>query len=277
VNYRHAFHAGNFADVIKHIALVAVLRHLRQKDKPFCIIDTHAGAGIYDLESTEAARTGEAAAGIGRLLSLHDDPQLPDALRAYLTLVKQEGEGRYPGSARIATRLLRPQDRLVAIERHPVAAGTLHTSLSGIRNARVVEADGYERLPALLPPPERRGVILIDPPYEAENEFTRVGEALAAAHRRFATGIYVVWYPIKSRAAVDALYGEASASGIGQTLRVEVETDRVSSPERERLAGAGLLIVNPPFGFDDRMRRIASVVAPLLGRTNQKPATITVV
>jgi 23S rRNA (adenine2030-N6)-methyltransferase len=277
VNYRHAFHAGNFADVIKHIALVAVLRHLRQKDKPFCIIDTHAGAGIYDLESTEAARTGEAAAGIGRLLSLHDDPQLPDALRAYLTLVKQEGEGRYPGSARIATRLLRPQDRLVAIERHPVAAGTLHTSLSGIRNARVVEADGYERLPALLPPHERRGVILIDPPYEAENEFTRVGEALAAAHRRFATGIYVVWYPIKSRAAVDALYGEASASGIGQTLRVEVETDRVSSPERERLAGAGLLIVNPPFGFDDRMRRIASVVAPLLGRTNQKPATITVV
>ncbi|HEX3664445.1 MAG TPA: 23S rRNA (adenine(2030)-N(6))-methyltransferase RlmJ [Rhizomicrobium sp.] len=277
MNYRHAFHAGNFADVIKHIALVAVLRHLRQKDKPFCIIDTHAGAGIYDLESTEAARTGEAAAGIGRLLSLHDDPQLPDALRAYLTLVKQEGEGRYPGSARIATRLLRPQDRLVAIERHPVAAGTLHTSLSGIRNARVVEADGYERLPALLPPHERRGVILIDPPYEAENEFTRVGEALAAAHRRFATGIYVVWYPIKSRAAVDALYGEASASGIGQTLRVEVETDRVSSPERERLAGAGLLIVNPPFGFDDRMRRIASVVAPLLGRTNQKPATITVV
>jgi 23S rRNA (adenine2030-N6)-methyltransferase len=277
VNYRHAFHAGNFADVIKHIALVAVLRHLRQKDKPFCIIDTHAGAGIYDLESTEAARTGEAAAGIGRLLSLHDDPQLPDALRAYLTLVKQEGEGRYPGSARIATRMLRPQDRLVAIEKHPVAAGTLHTSLCGIRNARVVEADGYERLPALLPPPERRGVILIDPPYEAENEFTRVGEALAAAHRRFATGIYVVWYPIKSRAAVDALYGEASASGIGQTLRVEVEIARVSSPERERLAGAGLLIVNPPFGFDDRMRRIASVVAPLLGRTNEKPATITVV
>lgn len=277
MNYRHAFHAGNFADVIKHIALVAVLRHLRQKDKPFCIIDTHAGAGIYDLESTEAARTGEAAAGIGRLLSLHDDPQLPDALRAYLTLVKQEGEGRYPGSARIATRMLRPQDRLVAIEKHPVAAGTLHTSLCGIRNARVVEADGYERLPALLPPPERRGVILIDPPYEAENEFTRVGEALAAAHRRFATGIYVVWYPIKSRAAVDALYGEASASGIGQTLRVEVEIARVSSPERERLAGAGLLIVNPPFGFDDRMRRIASVVAPLLGRTNEKPATITVV
>jgi 23S rRNA (adenine2030-N6)-methyltransferase len=277
VNYRHAFHAGNFADVIKHIALVAVLQHLRRKDKPFCVIDTHAGAGAYDLLGAEAERTGEAAAGIGRLAAIGDDPQLPESLKTYLDAVRQEGDGHYPGSARIAARLLRPQDRLVAIEKHPEAAKALHRSLAAFPNVRAVAADGCERLPALLPPRERRGVILIDPPYEAEDEFVRVAEVIAGAHRRFATGIYLAWYPIKSRAAAEAFCGEVVANGIAPVLRLEIETGRAPDADKERLSAAGLLVINPPFGFDEETRNVAAVLAPLLGRTRREPAAITLV
>ncbi|HEX4158262.1 MAG TPA: 23S rRNA (adenine(2030)-N(6))-methyltransferase RlmJ [Rhizomicrobium sp.] len=277
MNYRHAFHAGNFADVIKHIALVAILLHLRRKVKPFCVIDTHAGGGVYDLGSSEAARTGEAAEGISRIAAIGDDPQLPESLKTYLDGVRREGEGRYPGSARIAACLLRPQDRLVAIEKHPEAARTLRRSLAAFPNVRTVAADGYARLAALLPPRERRGVILIDPPYEADDEFARVGDLLALAHSRFATGIYVAWYPIKSPAAIDALYGELGANGVAPVLRLEIETGRAPDADKERLSAAGLLVINPPFGFDEEMRSVAAVLAPLLGRRTREPAAITLV
>ncbi len=277
MNYRHAFHAGNFADVIKHIALVAILQHLKRKDNPFCVIDTHAGAGAYDLCGAEAARTGEAADGIGRLAGFPGDPQMPDALRVYLDGVKQAGEGFYPGSALLAARLLRPQDRLVAIEKHPKAAQALRESLAPFPNARAVEADGYERLPALLPPRERRGVVLIDPPYETDDEFARVAGLLMLARRRFATGIYVAWYPVKSRAAVDGLYGEVTTNGVGPLMRFEIETGRAPTADKDRLSAAGLLVVNPPFGFDEQMHEVAAVLAPLLGRKTREPATITFV
>jgi len=274
MNYRHAFHAGNFADVIKHIALVAVVRHLRLKDKPFCIIDTHAGTGIYDLRSVEAARTGEAEGGIGRLDETRDAPLPPGALRTYLELVQREGGGFYPGSARIAARLLRPQDRLVAIEKQSEAANALRKSLAEFPNVRAVEADGYERLLALLPPRERRGVILVDPPFEADNEFARAAEILMRAHRRFATGIYILWYPIKSRATADALYGEVTASGIAPVLRLEIDTRRTSEGGKGRLSAAGLLIINPPFGFEEEMQDAAAILAPLLGCKSDAPAAI---
>jgi 23S rRNA (adenine2030-N6)-methyltransferase len=277
VNYRHAFHAGNFADVIKHIALVAVLLHLRRKDKPFCVIDTHSGSGAYDLLGDEAARTGEAAEGIGRLGEIRDDPRLPEALKTYLDCVQREGEGLYPGSARIAAQLLRPQDRLIAIEKHPEAAGALRASLTEFPNARVVEADGHERLFAIVPPRERRGVILIDPPYEAEDEFARVADILARAHRRFATGIYLVWYPIKSRGAADALFGEIAAHGIVPLSRLEIDVGRAPDADRDRLSAAGLLVVNPPYGFDTEMRNVAAVLGAILGRTSRQPAAITVI
>ena len=277
MNYRHAFHAGNFADVIKHVALVAILLHLRRKDKPFCVIDTHAGSGSYDLRGDEAMRTGEAAQGVGRLGNRPDQPQLPEALKTYLDCVQGEGEGVYPGSALIAARLLRPQDRLIAIERHPEVARALRASLAGLANVRVAEADGYERLFALIPPSERRGVILIDPPYEADDEFARIADVLDRAHRRFATGIYLLWYPIKSRGAADAFVGEVVARGIAPLSRLEIDVGRAPDGNGERLSAAGLLIANPPYGFDGEIREIAAILAPRLGQPGQGPATLTLV
>ncbi len=163
MNYRHAFHAGNFADVVKHLALVSILAHLRRKPAAFAAIDTHAGRGLYELGGSEAQRSGEAASGIARLLDMADGPQ---TLGLYLDLVRGLGAERYPGSPLIAAKLLREQDRLVAVEKHPEDLRALAAGLAPFRKARAVEGDGYARLAALLPPPERRGLILIDPPYE---------------------------------------------------------------------------------------------------------------
>jgi 23S rRNA (adenine2030-N6)-methyltransferase len=261
VNYRHAYHAGNFADVVKHIALVAILLHLRKKDKPFRVIDSHAGRGLYNLGGEEAARTGEAEHGIQRIWDI-DASALPAPLAVYLDCVRAEGERCYPGSPRIAARLLRAQDRLIAIEKHPDDAGALRTSLAPFAGAKAVRADGYERLPALLPPPERRGLVLIDPPYEAPDEFRRAGDLLVRAYRRFATGIFLLWFPVKSKADADALCGEVLAHGIDRILRVDT---RLPGHAEGRLSAAGLLVVNPPFGFEAEMRSVANVVAPVLG------------
>ena len=269
MNYRHAFHAGNFADVIKHLALVAVLLHLKRKEKPFCVIDTHAGAGIYDLNGADATRTGEAGAGIARLRAA-GDAHLPAALGTFLDCVRREGGGHYPGSSRIAARLLRSQDRLVAIEKHPQEAAALRTALAGFRNTRAVEADGYERLPALLPPAERRGVILIDPPFEEDDEFASAADALAGAHRQFATGIYLLWYPVKSRTVADAFCGEVRARGAAPLLRIEIETGRAPDAGKHRLGAAGLLVVNPPYRFDDEMQNAAAILAPRLGYSDRR-------
>jgi 23S rRNA (adenine2030-N6)-methyltransferase len=270
VNYRHAYHAGNFADVIKHVALVAILQHLKKKDKPFRVIDTHAGRGLYDLSGDKALRTGEAKDGIARVRDLSGAL----ALDAYLDLVRSVGSEHYPGSPLIAARLLRPADRLVAIEKHDEEFTELKQSLSNFATTRVVEGDGYERLSALMPPPERRGLVLIDPPYEAEDEFTRAARALIDAHRKFATGIFMLWFPIKSVAAANGFTGEIATAGIGKLLRVDIDLGAQPGADRERLSAAGLLIVNPPYGFADEMRRIATILAPALGRGT--PARITI-
>ena len=260
MNYRHAFHAGNFADVVKHLALTAVLLHLRRKDSPFAVIDTHAGRGAYDLGGEEAARTGEAANGIGRLDALQGE----GALGEYLSLAC--GRDTYPGSPLIAAALLRPQDRLVAIEKHPEEAQRLKAALARIRQARVEEGDGYKRLAALLPPPERRGVVLIDPPFEAPEEFAAEVEALRVGLKRFATGIYLLWFPIKSEAQANAFAGEVLNAGVKKALRIDIDLGAtVTMPgEKDRLAAAGLIVVNPPFGFAEEMRAHLSCIAPLL-------------
>lgn len=276
MNYRHAFHAGNFADVLKHIALAAVILHLSRKEKAFCAIDTHAGAGLYQLGSEEACRTGEAGRGIVRILELAGNEDLPKAVAAYLACVSQEGGNCYPGSARILARLLRPQDRLIAIEKHPGEAASLRSALAEFSNARVVQGDGYEYLPALLPPPERRGVVLIDPPYEADDEFERAADLLAGAHRRFATGICLLWFPIKSKGAADAFCGEVRSRVAATFLRLGVDVGRSRDAEKERLSAAGLLVLNPPYGFESEMGAAAAAVAPLLGLTADQPATITI-
>jgi 23S rRNA (adenine2030-N6)-methyltransferase len=244
-----------------------VLLHLRKKDKPFRVIDSHAGRGLYALDGAEASRTGEANLGIARLADLAGTANVPPSLVAYGDCVALEGHAVYPGSPRIAARLLRPNDRLIAIEKHPAEADALRLSLAPFANARALCGDGYERLPALLPPPERRGLVLMDPPYEAADEFVRVADALEKAWRRFSTGIFLLWYPIKSKAAADAFCGEIFARGIEKALRLEIDAGRETDAPKERLSAAGLLVVNPPYGFENEMHMAASLLAPRLGRT----------
>ncbi len=262
MNYRHAFHAGNFADVVKHLALVAILLHLRRKDAPFAVIDSHAGRGSYDLSGEASVRTGEAANGIGRLGDLAGE----GALDAYLRLAR--GTAAYPGSPLIAASLLRPRDRLVAIEKHPDEAVALKAVLAGFRNARAQEGDGYARLAALLPPPERRGLVLIDPPFEAPDEFAAAAQVLQASLKRFATGIYLLWFPIKSGAAADAFGGEIVNAGARTALRIDIAiaASHNEPGTKERLTAAGLIVVNPPHGFALQMRAALAQVTPLLGQ-----------
>jgi 23S rRNA (adenine2030-N6)-methyltransferase len=263
MNYRHAFHAGNFADVVKHIALVAALLHLRRKETPFAVIDTHAGRGLYDLGGEQATRTREAESGIARLKEV-DETRASPALRAYLEIVAGAGSGRYPGSPLIAASLLRAQDRLVAIEMHAEENAALKSVLHPFRNARAILADGYQRLPALLPPPERRGVVLIDPPYETEDEFAAAARAVAGALKRFATGIYLVWFPIKSPAEASAFCGEVLTAGATSAVRLDMTIPVEKHERKERLASAGLLVVNPPFGFDAEMAAALDAISPRL-------------
>lgn len=254
MNYRHGYHAGNFADVVKHLAEVMILIHLAKKDAPFAVIDSHAGRGSYDLGSQESLKTGEAASGIQALAGLSGSPLLD----LYQGLVG-EGGATYPGSPLIAAKLLRPQDRLVAVERHPDEAQALKKLLSPWRKARVEEGDGYARLAALLPPPERRGLVLIDPPFEAPDEFETLGNAVRAALHRFATGIYLIWYPIKSDSAARGLEGEVLMDA-RKALKIETA---IAAPEG-KLARAGVLLLNPPFGFAAQMEEALAQVAPRL-------------
>jgi 23S rRNA (adenine2030-N6)-methyltransferase len=272
MNYRHGYHAGNFADVVKHVALVAILLHLRKKEAAFSVVDSHAGRGAYDLAGTEAGKTGEAANGIGRLADLAGE--MPEALAAYLALVRDGGAGAsaqagapinniYPGSPLIAAKLLRPQDRLTAIEKHPEEFTALKDVLAPYRNATAEPADGYARAVKLLPPPSRRGLVLIDPPFEAPDEFSALAGAVRDAHRKFATGIFLAWYPIKSQAEADGFLGEVMAAGIVKALTIDIQ---VHAPEG-KLAKAGLLVINPPYGFEAAMGASAAVIAPRLEAT----------
>lgn len=261
MNYRHAYHAGNFADVAKHLALVAVVNHLKRKDKPFVVIDTHAGRGLYDLQGEEAGKTGEADAGIRRLADLNGDTPL---IADYLKLARAFGAERYPGSPLIAAQMLREQDRLVAVEKHEEEARILTRTLAPYPRARAMTADGYERLIGLLPPPERRGVVLIDPPYEATDEFEQAARAFAQAWRRFATGIYLLWFPIKSASAADAFCAEVLSAGVTKALRVDIDMGAVAG---DKLRAASLLIVNPPFGIDGELRAALQAVTPKLADT----------
>jgi 23S rRNA (adenine2030-N6)-methyltransferase len=254
MNYRHAYHAGNFADIAKHLALVAILLHLRKKDSAFAVIDSHGGRGSYDLSGEEAGKTGEAAAGIEKLRGLKAE----GALGRYLEIV--DDENNYPGSPLIAAKLLRPQDRLVAIEKHPQEFAALKQALNPWRKAKAEEGDGYRKLTALLPPPERRGLVLIDPPFEVADEFAAMAEAVRAGLRRFATGIYLIWFPVKSDAEARRFCDEVLATGVAKALRVDIAVDAAEG----KLSKAGLLALNPPYGFDKEMGDSLAQLAPLL-------------
>lgn len=253
--------------MLKHTALVAVLAHLRKKDTAFAVIDAHAGRGLYDLSSLEAKKTGEADAGIMRLLREADPP---DPLPLYLEIVRGFGDGRYSGSPLIAAKLLRRQDRLVAIEKHPEEFAALAESLAGIKHVRAIQGDYRSYLKTLLPPSERRGVVLVDPPYEADGEFIDAARTVIELWRRFATGIYLLWYPAKHRPSVDAAAGELLTAGIASLLRIELDVGASKTPgEPARsppMSASGLLVVNPPFGFSGQMGDCLRVLTNVLAR-----------
>ena len=248
MNYRHAFHAGNFADVVKHVVLVRILVHLRQKPAPFRVIDTHAGAGRYDLAGEEAKRSGEWRDGIGRLVGAPVAARARALLAPYLDAVAAcNGAGRlttYPGSPALVQAFLRAQDRLIACELEPNAAAALARDLAGDRRSKAVAIDGWTALNAYVPPKERRGLVLIDPAFEDAGDFARLVPALAAAHRKWPSGTYLMWYPITERAPSDALTRRVRKSGIAKILRIEL---RVAPREPARLAACGLIVVNPPW------------------------------
>jgi len=262
MNYRHAYHAGNFADVVKHVVLVAVLEHLARKDAPFFFLDTHAGRGQYPIAAPETQRAGEYRDGIARLI---DATGAPPAGARYLERIRELGveDGHltsYPGSPRVALRVMRGIDRAALCELEPREADALRSLLKRDVRAQVHERDGYEGLAALLPPREKRGLVLIDPPYEVADEFERVERALLAALVRWAAGIYVVWYPIKAGGADGRFLARLAASGVRRQLVVELCIERDDSPAG--LNGAGLLIVNPPWQLDERL----AATLPLLHR-----------
>ena len=253
MNYRHAFHAGNFADCAKHALIHAIVAALLRKPAPFRVLDTHAGIGAYDLQATEARRTGEWRDGIGRLSRVMDGPLLP-----WLDAVRRFGPATYPGSPALLRAMLRPDDRLVLCELHPEDAATLRAAYRRDPAVAVHARDGYEAAAALTPFPERRGLVLLDPPFEAADEFARLADAVARLHRRFATGVIAAWYPVKGRAPSRAFRDGIAASGIRDVLALELHLRAPTDPAR--LNGCGLLVVNPPFvapgGFEAAARGI---------------------
>ena len=269
MNYRHAYHAGNFADVVKHATLALMIERLKAKEGPFCVLDTHAGVGRYDLSSTEAQKTGEFRDGVLRLL-LRPPRSLPPELEPYLAVVRAMNTGRaelrwYPGSPRLALDLLRPQDRLVLLELHPEDARTLAALFAGDARVSVHNADGYIGLKAFLPPTPRRGLVLVDPPFERKDEFTRLARGLRQAHRRWATGQYLLWYPIKGRPPVQAFHDELKEAGIARILVAEFLLRPATDPER--LNGCGLVLVNPPWGLDATLAALLPKLLDVLGAT----------
>lgn len=271
MNYRHAFHAGNFADVLKHIVLSRVLVHLREKPGAFRVIDTHAGAGLYDLSSNEAVRGGEWQDGIGRLMDASLPKQVAELLTPYLDAIRAFNPGgklrSYPGSPVLAQHFLRPQDRLIACELEPYAAKALRRSLGGDEHAKAIEIDGWTGLSAYIPPVERRGVVLIDPPFEQEGDYTRLAAALDTARRKWASGTYLLWYPIKGRPEPDALAKRIRRLAIPKVMRVELTVSPLSDPTR--LNGCGLIILNPPWKLEAELPDLLPALAALLGRAGK--------
>jgi 23S rRNA (adenine2030-N6)-methyltransferase len=271
MNYQHAFHAGNFADVHKHVVLTRILEHLRAKPAGFRVIDSHAGAGRYDLLGPEAVRSGEWQAGVKRVFDAPQPAAIQALLAPYLDIVAALNRGRdlrvYPGSPLIALARLRPHDRLIACERAPRAVASLQACLRGDARAKVLAIDGWMALNANVPPNERRGLVLIDPPYEDAADFARLSGALADGHLKWPTGIYMLWYPIKERDAPDALARRLRRLGVAKILRCEIA---LGPPRADAgLLGSGLIVVNPPYMLEQELR----ILLPALGRLFAPSAT----
>ena len=274
MNYRHAFHAGNFADVIKHVVLVRILLYLQEKNAAFRVIDTHAGAGVYDLAGEEAERGGEWLTGIARIMQARFSENALPLIKPYLDIVRafnpQPGQlTAYPGSPLLARALLRPQDRMTACEVEAKARKALIEALRRDTQARVVDLNGWTALPAFVPPNERRGLVLIDPPYEQKDEFDRLAAGFGEAFAKWPSGSYLLWYPAKSRRATDELarqvaYAVGQARPPGKCLRVEFSV--APQTAGTGLSSAGLLIVNPPWTLAAELKTILPELEKPLGQ-----------
>ena len=260
MNYRHAFHAGSVADCMKHAVLVWLIDALQAKPAPIFVLDTHAGAGRYDLEAGPAQRTGEWRQGIDRLLDMPPKP-----LSRYLGFIRTLG--LYPGSPALIRAMLRPDDRLACCELQPDDLFALRRHFARDPQAAVHQRDGWEALGALLPPKQRRGLVLIDPPYENPEEFSDVVAGLATAHARFGTGVLASWYPIKHRAPVRGFFTALQATGIYDIVAAELCLREPLLPDR--LNGCGLLVVNPPFRFERDVPPILEALLERLGRNER--------
>lgn len=262
MNYRHAYHAGNFADVLKHAVLVWIVRYLQQKVAPLALIDTHAGAGLYDLTSAPAQKTLEAQDGI---LRLTDRADLPQALKPYIDLVRAVNGSaaitKYPGSASLMTAMARDTDRVVACELHPADAAALRETIGETSKRRIIAGDGYRTLLSLVPPPEKRGLVLVDPPFEQTEEFEHLARNFIAAHRKFPSGAYLLWFPIKDTGEVLRLKAELANAAIKRLTLMTLDVAR-----GEGLGACGLIVCNAPFTFEHEWRPALEWLTPTLAQ-----------
>lgn len=270
MNYRHAYHAGNFADVVKHVILSRIVEYLKRKDQAFRVIDTHAGIGLYDLRGTEAGKTSEWTGGISRVFDAVEKDEIPAAaielLQPYLDVVRAVNNGKdlrhYPGSPLLTRHLLRKQDRLSALELHPQDAKKLAKLFDGDYQARVIELDGWLSLGAHMPPKEKRGLVLVDPPFEIEGEFDRLVDGLVKAYKRFPGGTYALWYPVKDRKETERFSKRLRETEIPKIMRIELA---IRAPSLEpRLDGTGMIVVNPPYTLESEMQTLLPCLTKLL-------------
>lgn len=268
MNYRHAYHAGNFADVLKHAVLALVLQYMTGKPQPLRVIDLHAGLGGYDLEGAEAGKTGEWQGGIGRIFDAEVPAGAAPLLAPYLNAVRAFNASnelrRYPGSPLLARALLRTSDTLIANELHGEDFAMLKGALKGAPNTKVLNLDAWVALKALLPPPERRGLILIDPPFEAPDEFARLAAGLEGALRRFASGTYLVWYPIKDTREASRFLLEVRALGLKKLIGVSLAV--CARGLQPGLTETGLVVINPPYVLADQLAHLMPVLSTLMAR-----------
>lgn len=275
MNYRHAYHAGNHADVLKHAVLTRVIEALKRKDKPFRVIDAHAGIGIYDLGGIEAGKTGEWESGIGRLeepLAAEAEALLEPYRAVVAALNPQGGVRLYPGSPELALRLMRGEDRMIANELHPQDAIALERHFIRDMRVDVTSMDAETCLKAKLPPPERRAVILIDPPYEVKTEAVKAVRMLAHGLRRFAQGVYLLWYPLKADGTGERIVEAVAELGVAGTLKVELRVREAFAGGG--LAGSGLAIVNAPWKLNEELHVIVPALAERLGRGTWGQGTV---
>jgi 23S rRNA (adenine2030-N6)-methyltransferase len=262
VNYRHIYHAGGLADIVKHLALCLLLRRMQEKETPFCAIDTHAAIGLYDLDSSEAMKTSEAQRGVFPFLALPPAPEFLPLLACIREGNPEGGSRYYPGSPFMIRHFLRAADRMIAVEKHPEEAKALRQLLKDTGQIQIHERDAWEALGALLPVPEKRLFVFIDPPFEQRDEMDQAFEAIRKAHARASHGVIALWYPIKDAVSIGQMQERFAASGIRKILRADVAFSAHFKPDT--LNGCGMIIINPPWKLDEALSAAYGTLMPLL-------------